>query len=90
MRDIPIYDLEPAEATVPPLPELDYLTFSSSGGVELFFRQYGAVPEGVRCVCIGGVTAGTLARHMGDGFLTAGEISVPGMVNTILADFLSA
>ena len=90
VRDIPIYDLEPAEATVPPLPELDYLTFSSSGGVELFFRQYGAVPEGVRCVCIGGVTAGTLARHMGDGFLTAGEISVPGMVNTILADFLSA
>ena len=34
--------------------KLDYLLFSSAGGVEQFFAQYGAVPEGTVCACIRG------------------------------------
>ena len=87
VRDIPLYDLEAAEDGTDPLPPLDYLTFSSAGGVELFVRQYGAVPEKVRCVCIGDVTARALSRHTDTGFLMAAEISAAGIVKAILDDY---
>ena len=86
VEDIPIYDVESKPwGTV--FPRLDYLTFSSAGGVRAFFGQYGAVPEGTRCVCIGSVTAGELSRHMDASFLTAPEISAEGIVEAVLHDW---
>lgn len=85
VEDIPIYDVD-SKPGMAPLPKLDYLTFSSAGGVKAFFRQYGAVTEGTCCVCIGSVTAGELSQHMDAPFLTAPEISAEGIVKTILYD----
>ena len=85
VRDVATYVLE-AEETAP-LPEgLDYLTFSSGSGVELFFRQYGGVPQGTRCVCIGPVTARALERHTAEPYLLAEDISAVGLLNSILKD----
>ncbi len=84
-EDIPIYDLA-CESDAGPLPKLDYLTFSSASGVKLFLRQYGAIPEGARCVCIGSVTAQTLSQYTDSPFLTSPEISAGGIVKTILED----
>lgn len=84
VEDIPVYDLEPASSQ-PPLPEkLDYLTFASAGGVELYFRIYGAVPEKAECVCIGEVTAEALKSHLDTPFVTAEQISAQGIVDSIL------
>ena len=93
VEDIPVYDLESSPGAAR-LPKLDYLTFSSAGGVESFFKQYGAVPEGACCVCIGSVTAKALAQHTDTYFLTAseipgevsGKISAEGIVEAILHD----
>ena len=85
VEDIPIYDLE-GGTCINPLPKLDYLTFSSSSGVKLFVENYGAIPAGTRCVCIGGVTAQTLSQYTDDSFLTSVEISADGIVKTILCD----
>ena len=88
-RDIPLYDLradmETAEAARPSLSELDYLTFSSAGGLELFLETQGALPEQAVCVCIGETTAAALRRHTDRPFLTAEETSAEGMVRAILA-----
>ena len=56
------------------------------GGVELFFRQYGGVPQGTRCVCIGPVTARALERHTAEPYLLAEDISAAGLLNAILKD----
>lgn len=88
VEDIPVYDLESSPGAAR-LPKLDYLTFSSAGGVESFFKQYGAVPEGVCCVCIGSVTAKALEQHTDAYFLTASEISAEGIVEAILHDWES-
>ncbi|MBD5550346.1 MAG: uroporphyrinogen-III C-methyltransferase [Lachnospiraceae bacterium] len=85
VEDIPIYDLE-SEACVSPLPKLDYLTFSSAGGVKQFAQKYGGIPEQTRCVCIGSVTAQTLSQYTDDLFLISEEISADGIVKTILHD----
>lgn len=86
VHDIAIYDVEPAEDDGTALPRLDYLTFSSAGGVELFFRRYPTIPVGVRCVCIGNVTVKALRQHTDAPILTAGEATVPGMIQAILED----
>ena len=87
VREVPLYDLRP-DPELPPcdLSRLDYLTFSSAGGVGLFFRQYGAIPSGVKCVCIGEVTAQALLDRGGPQPLVPGDTSVQGMVEAILAD----
>ncbi len=93
VEDIPVYDLESSPGAAR-LPKLDYLTFSSAGGVESFFKQYGAVPKGACCVCIGSVTARALAQHTDAYFLTtseipgevSGKISAEGIVEAILHD----
>lgn len=85
VEDIPIYDLE-SKACVKPLPKMDYLTFSSAGGVKLFAEKYGMIPSQTRCVCIGDVTAQTLSQYIDDPFLTSEEISADGIVKTILHD----
>lgn len=88
MQDIPIYDLQAdpqvLERGAAALPTLDYLTFSSASGVELFFKQYGQLPPQTACVCIGEVTAQALARRTTQPFITAGDISVQGIVQAIL------
>lgn len=85
VQDIAIYDLAAQENRPEKLPALDYLTFSSASGVELFFRQYGSPPQGTTCVCIGSVTANALVQHTNVPFLTAPEISASGIVQAIAA-----
>lgn len=85
VEDIPIYDLE-SEVCINPLPKLDYLTFSSAGGVKQFVEKYGEIPSGTRCVCIGEVTAQTLSQYTDDPFLISEEISADGIIKTILRD----
>lgn len=89
VRDVPLYDLtsepETADRARKNLPGLDYLTFSSGGGVELYFREHGSVPEGTVCVCIGDVTARALAGTWDSPFLVAKDTSAQGMVDAILA-----
>ncbi len=87
VRDIPIYtvrtDTETAETAKEVLETLDYLAFSSAGGVERYFTVHGAVPEGSMCVCIGAGTAAALRVRYQKPFLTASSISAEGIVETI-------
>lgn len=85
VEDIPVYDLD-YQFRDADLQELHYLTFSSAGSVKAFFERYGAVPEGVCCVCIGSVTAGALAQYTNAPFLTSWKISAEGIAETILRD----
>ena len=86
-QEISLYELRPDPALCPPdLDGLDYLTFASSSGVEGYFRQYGALPAGVKCVCIGTVTAQALVDRGGPSPLIPAETSVQGMVQVILED----
>jgi uroporphyrinogen III methyltransferase/synthase len=88
VRDIPLYtlrsELRTVEAGRALLDTLDYLTFSSASGVELFFSAHGAIPERTVCVCIGEVTAKALARRYDRPFLMADTISAEGIVRAIL------
>lgn len=89
VRDVPIYkvrsDREAAEAAKPVLETLDYLVFSSAGGVGRYFALHGAVPAGgTVCVCIGGVTAKALGTWYEEPFLTAESISAEGIAETIV------
>lgn len=88
VRDIPLYDIEVEDGSGPEtLPPLDYLTFSSTSGVEGFFRTYGGVGAGVKCVCIGAVTARALAQHAPNApILIAREAAVPALVRAIVED----
>ena len=85
VEDVPVYDLT-CGSFAKPLPEMDYLTFSSSSGVTMFFERYGQIAEKTRPVCIGGVTAKTLSQYTDKPFLTAAEISARGIIETILAE----
>ena len=89
VRDVHIYtvrtDTETAETAKEALETLDYLAFSSAGGVERYFAAHGAVPEGTVCVCIGSVTAAALRVRYQKPFLTASSISAEGMAETIQA-----
>ena len=86
VRDVAIYDIEADGSAVEPLPAMDYLTFASAGGVRLFLEQYGAIPENVRCVCIGDVTARALPPFLAMDCLIAQEASVSGIVDAIVRD----
>lgn len=89
-REVPLYELraEPAavERSTAMLSTLDYLTFSSASSVDLFLRQYGALPSRATCVCIGEVTAKALRSHGRASCLMAEDISVQGIVQAILHD----
>lgn len=85
VEDLSIYDVK-KEVYGDALPALDYLTFSSAGGVKLFFEQYGEIPAGTRCVCIGGVTAQALSQYVDKPFLLSRFISAEGVVETVLRD----
>lgn len=88
VRDVPLYRLS-ADPGVSArsrsrLNDMDFLTFSSASGVELYFSSQKAVPDRTTCVCIGEVTAAALRRRYPKPFLTAGETSVQGIVDAIL------
>ncbi len=83
VQDIPIYDLEVIEEEKMSLSDLDYLTFSSASGVRAFFESYGSLPEKIRCVCIGDVTAKEFQKYSEKSELMAKEISVEGIWKTM-------
>ena len=87
VRDVHIYtvrtDIETAETAKEVLETLDYLAFSSAGGVERYFEVHGTVPERTVCVCIGSVTAAALRARYEKPFLTASSISAQGIAETI-------
>lgn len=85
VEDIAIYELETGDSETYTLSELDYLTFSSASGVQLYFEQYGRIPEGVMPVCIGPVCAEALRKHT-QTYLLAEEITVEGIVKCIITD----
>lgn len=89
VQDIATYELETGEMNKSGNIEekLNYITFSSASGVEQFFRQYDRIPEGTKPVCIGPVSAKALEKYTKD-FLIAKEISVEGIVQTILEEHL--
>ena len=88
VRDVPIYtvrtDTDTAEGAKEVLETLDYLAFSSAGGVERYFNLHGAVPERAVCVCIGSATAGALRARYEKPFLTAPSISAEGIAEAVL------
>ena len=86
VQDIPIYDLEVIEEEKMSLDDLDYLTFSSASGVRAFFERYRNLPEKIRCVCIGDVTAKEFQKYSEKSVLMAKEISVEGIWKTIEED----
>ena len=85
VREIRLYDTV-ADPQTDGRQTADYLTFSSAGGVDMFFEHVGHVPEGTVCVCIGPVTAAALRRHGVSRFLMAKEISAQGIAQSILED----
>ncbi|MBD5133657.1 MAG: uroporphyrinogen-III synthase [Clostridiales bacterium] len=88
VRDIHLYDAVPAPLTEEArewLERVDYLAFTSAGGVKMFLEQQGRVPPGAKCVCIGGVTAAALARNWDGTPIVAQDTSVEGIAAAILA-----
>ncbi len=65
---------------------IDYITFESGRGVELFIEEYGTIPEHATCVCIGPVCAEKLKKYERKPFLMAADISVDGIVECIVRD----
>lgn len=63
---------------------LDYLTFSSAGGVRLYFETVGRVGEKTKCVCIGAPTAEALRRYGVEPAAVSDAISAEGIVDAIL------
>ena len=63
---------------------LDYLTFSSAGGVRLCFETVGRVGEKTKCVCIGAPTAEALRRYGVEPAAASDAISAEGIVEAIL------
>ncbi len=86
VRELALYQVETQPAG--PLPELDWLTFSSAGGVEAFVRAFGVPDRKTRCLCIGPVTAAAARQLLGCPVLEAEDISAGGMVRTIRAEEL--
>lgn len=84
LRDIALYDLIPERTPEQLPPDIQYLAFSSAGGVEHFLKIYGNIPANAVCVCIGEVTARALARRYEKSFLISPEISAEGIVTVIL------
>ena len=63
---------------------LDYLTFSSAGGVRLYFETVGRVGEKTKCVCIGAPTADALRRFGVEPAAVSDAISAEGIADAIL------
>lgn len=88
VTDIPLYDTIPAQSASvcreSELDRLNYLVFSSAGGVKEFFRQYEKLPKNTVPVCIGDITATSLKNYTDRPALIAEKPCVQSMVHTIL------
>lgn len=82
-RDLPLYQTEVAETSLPAVPP-HYLVFASAGGVAEFFRCHPQPLPDTTCVAIGPVTAKAL-EEKGISCLMAEEISTQGIAQTIAA-----
>ncbi len=89
VTDIPLYDILPDEScpvqNKETLSTLDYLLFSSAGGVAEYFRLYEALPDHAIPVCIGAVTAAALAKHTDRSSLVARDAGAGELIQTILS-----
>ena len=67
VRNVPLYDMHSAlqakDGAGTMLEKMDYLTFSSAGGVQLFLERYGGIPERTVPVYIGPISARTLKER---------------------------
>lgn len=86
VADVPIYDVLPLGSVAAEPPRADYLCFASAGGVWQYFERNGRIPEAVRCVAIGGVTAQALQSRGIRNFITAGTCTAEGMAEAVLRD----
>lgn len=93
VHDIHTYTTVPDQLPAPlserPMQSLDYICFSSAGGVEAYFAGNSAIPASARCVCIGPTTADALKRRYEGSVIVSENISADGMVNAILTDHRS-
>lgn len=85
---MPLYDMHSAlqakDGAGTMLEKMDYLTFFSAGGVQLFLERYGGIPERTVPVYIGPISARTLKERCRKLFLVAEEISTEGIVQKIV------
>ena len=87
VEDVALYDVAPdipSERAL--LEKADYLVFASAGGAELFRDVYGSIPKGVKCVCIGEVTACALRDVPPERILVAEHAVTESLVQAILKD----
>ena len=89
--DVPTYTVKAEEgvpdATRERLRAADYLLFASSGGVLSFLREFGEIPDGIRCACIGEVTAKTLAMKYDKPFITADSATAQSLADAVKEDY---
>ncbi len=64
--------------------DVDFITFASAVGVELFFENGGKIPKNSKAVCIGEYTAQKLMFYGVNDFLIADVSNADGIVNAIL------
>ncbi len=88
-RQLSLYTVQGSARMAPEaLAELDYLVFSSAGGVEMFLSQFGDIPCGCTCACIGSTAAQPL-QGRGVRQVIARIASAEAIVAAICEDALS-
>lgn len=64
----------------------DYITFASSSGVKAFFDSGLNIPDHVRIICIGDITAETLRRYHVNDFRISETRNIDGIIRTIIME----
>lgn len=83
-RELSLYTVQGNARMQPPaLEDLDYLVFSSAGGVEVFLKQYGRIPKKCICACIGTTAAQPLGNQSKERVLIAKRASAEALVAEI-------
>lgn len=80
--EIKIYDVV-SDSRLPYSVNTDYITFASASGVRAFFESGFTVSKNTRIVCIGDITAETLARYVCGNFSIAKTSSSDGIAQLI-------
>ena len=83
-----LYKVEAVDKREDDLPILDYLVFSSSLGVNLFFDTYKTIKDNIKVIAIGDITANTLKTKYNKTFLIAKTSEVKSIVEAIEQDKL--
>lgn len=86
VKDIHTYTVEPDRAVNGYDGTMDYICFSSAGGVRLYMERFGKLPEKAVPVCIGEVTRAELCRYRTGRIITADACTVEGIVEAVLRD----